>query len=181
MSIVNKPSLVEHTTKIGGKDKTLRFLIMDAPKDENLHLYLKECKKLNVKHIARISEPCYNKAEAEAAGISVHEMYFEDGASPPEPIINKWLALVNSVFGENASGGNNEEAPCIAIHCVAGLGRAPVLVAIALIEYGMDAISAVTFIRQKRRGAINAIQLGYLENYVPKKKLAPSGCGCTIM
>ncbi len=28
--------------------------------------------------------------------------------------------------------------------------RAPVLVAIALIEYGMDAISAVTFIRERR-------------------------------
>jgi hypothetical protein len=31
--------------------------------------------------------------------------------------------------------------------------RAPVLVAIALIEYGMDAISAVTFIRERRYGA----------------------------
>jgi len=30
------------------------------------------------------------------------------------------------------------------------LHRAPVLVAIALIEYGMDAISAVTFIRERR-------------------------------
>jgi hypothetical protein len=28
--------------------------------------------------------------------------------------------------------------------------RAPVLVAIALIEYGMDAVSAVTLIREKR-------------------------------
>jgi hypothetical protein len=32
-----------------------------------------------------------------------------------------------------------------------------------------------------RRGAINAIQLGYLENYVPKKSSAPEGCGCVIM
>jgi hypothetical protein len=83
--------------------------------------------------------------------------------------------------------------------------RAPVLVAIALIENGQDALTAVSFIRQKRydcvvryqslrttkkklpslivcrRGAINAIQLGYLENYVPKSKLAPKGCGCAIM
>jgi hypothetical protein len=72
MSFVNKPSLIEHSARIGGKDKNLRFLIMDAPKDENLHLYIKECKKLNVKHIARISEPCYDKSEAEAAGITVH-------------------------------------------------------------------------------------------------------------
>lgn len=42
---------------------------------------------------------------------------------------------------------------------------APVLVAIALIQNGMDSVSAVTLIREKRRGAINAVQLAYLEDY----------------
>ena len=72
--------------------------------------------------------------------------------------------------------GNDK--PCIAVHCVAGLGRAPVLVAIALIEYGLDPISAVTLIREKRRGAINAVQLAYLESYKPNRS---SGKKCTIM
>ena len=63
-AITNKPSLIEY-----GK---LKFLIMDAPKENNLHLYLKECKKANVKHIGRISEPSYSKDEVEAAGISLH-------------------------------------------------------------------------------------------------------------
>ncbi len=48
--------------------------------------------------------------------------------------------------------------------------RAPVLVAIALIEYGLDPISAVTFIRERRRGAINAVQLNYLTDYKPIRK-----------
>jgi hypothetical protein len=73
MSIVNKPTLIEYNAKLsGGRERLLKFLIMDAPKDDNLHLYIKECKKLNVKHIARISEPCYDKTQAEAAGIAVH-------------------------------------------------------------------------------------------------------------
>lgn len=55
-----------------------------------------------------------------------------------------------------------QKSGCIAIHCVAGLGRAPVLVAIALIEYGMESLQAVEFIRQQRRGAINKKQLDYL-------------------
>jgi hypothetical protein len=38
-------------------------------------------------------------------------------------------------------------------------------VAIALIQNGMDSVSAVTAIREKRRGAINAVQLAYLEDY----------------
>ena len=61
---ISKPSLVE-----SGK---LKFLIMDAPKESNLHLYLKECKKNNVLHIVRISEPSYSKEEIDKAGITLH-------------------------------------------------------------------------------------------------------------
>merc|ERR1739838_1094487 len=64
-----------------------------------------------------------------------------------------------------------EPGCCIAVHCVAGLGRAPVLVALALIECGMKYEDAVQFIRQKRRGAFNSKQLLYLEKYRPKMRL----------
>ncbi|XP_053322141.1 protein tyrosine phosphatase type IVA 3 isoform X2 [Spea bombifrons] len=51
------------------------------------------------------------------------------------------------------------------------VGRAPVLVALALIESGMKYEDAIQFIRQKRRGAINSKQLTYLEKYRPKQRL----------
>lgn len=158
-SLVNKPSLIEY--------EQLRFLIMDAPRESNLHLYLRECKKYNVTNLVRISEPTYSKDEVEAAGIQLHEMYYPDGQSPPPEVIQRWLEVVFGCFDKPTA---REEKPCIAIHCVAGLGRAPVLVAIALIEYGFDPISAVTFIRGKRRGAINAVQLNYLESYRRTRK-----------
>jgi protein tyrosine phosphatase type 4A len=67
----------------------------------------------------------------------------------------------------------------IAVHCVAGLGRAPVLVAIALIEYAhFDPVDAVSFIRKIRRGSINEKQLQYLEQYSRQQK---SGCSCVIL
>ena len=62
--LVSKPSIIEWNK--------LKFMIMDAPKESNLHLYLKECKKNNVLHIVRISEPSYSIAEVEKAGISLH-------------------------------------------------------------------------------------------------------------
>ena len=102
------------------------------------------------------------------------EMHFSDGASPPPEIIEEWCDLVHTTFDTKAQG----ERPTIAVHCVAGLGRAPVLVAIALIEFGMDAMGAVTFIREKRRGAINAVQLSYLESYKPSKRKSGK---CIIM
>lgn len=57
------PSLVEW--------KKLRFLIMDAPKANNLHLYLRELKKHNVVCVVRVCEPTYPASEVEAAGMKV--------------------------------------------------------------------------------------------------------------
>lgn len=105
-------------------------------------------------------------------------MFFDDGASPPADIITRWRTLIHSTF-DNHDIKADPNKPCIAIHCVAGLGRAPVMVAIALIEYGMDAVQAVTLIRSKRRGAINAVQLNYLVNYKPAKP--SSGGSCLLM
>ena len=70
-------------------------------------------------------------------------MPFQDGHPPPTEIISQWLRLCNERF---RTGKEN----CIAVHCVAGLGRAPVLVAIALIEDNVAPAEAVKTIREKR-------------------------------
>ena len=46
-------------------------------------------------------------------------MHFSDGASPPEEIINQWCDLLHETFDKKVNG----DKPCIAVHCVAGLGR----------------------------------------------------------
>ncbi|WP_411025743.1 protein-tyrosine phosphatase family protein, partial [Salmonella sp. s55004] len=60
---------------------------------------------------------------------------------------------------------------CVAVHCMAGLGRAPLLVALALMEAGVPYTDAVADIREKRRGAINTKQLLFLEKYRSKDRL----------
>jgi protein tyrosine phosphatase type 4A len=163
----NQPALLQH--------KSLSFLIMDAPSQSNLRLYLQEMQRAHVKHVVRVCEPTYSKEIVEAAGIQVHDWVFPDGESPPAEVIERWLSLVDSMAAANE---RVEEAAnfAVAVHCVAGLGRAPVLVAIALIEHGMSALDAVSFVRMKRRGAINNKQLKFLEKYQPRRERRLDKC-----
>jgi len=160
-SVANKPSLVE-------RDSGLRFLIIDRPTAANLDAYLREFAAHKVSDIARAceSDAFYPRERVEAVGVRVHDLAFEDGTPPPAAVIAGWLKVCAGAFG--AKG--NAERRTVAVHCVAGLGRAPVLVAIALIEDGMEPIDAVDFIRKQRRGAINAKQLEYLQNSYTRQK-----------
>lgn len=66
--------------------------------------------------------------------------------------------------------------PCIGVHCIAGLGRAPVLVAIALMELGgVQPEEAIRYIRDRRSGCFNKEQLGWLMSYNKTRKQ-----GCSI-
>ena len=179
-TIGTKPTLVEKFP--------MRFLIMDAPTQSSLPFYIQEMKKHNVSEVVRVCEPTYMYgSEFSAAGINLHEMEYKDGTSPEKELIYSWLKLVEETFFSGRSScplSNN--GPCIAVHCVAGLGRAPVMVAIALVEFaGMDPVEAVSFLQSKRRGAINEKQLMYLSGYKKMYKsyaaIPDSGCKCSIM
>lgn len=98
-------------------------------------------------------------------------MPFKDGELPSPQVISQWLKLVvlhyHQVKACYANGEGGEEVvdpPCIAVHCVAGLGRAPVLVVIALIEFGCDPVDAVEAVRKNRPGALNKKQIRWLMN-----------------
>uniref|UniRef100_A0A7S0UHY2 protein-tyrosine-phosphatase n=1 Tax=Pseudo-nitzschia delicatissima TaxID=44447 RepID=A0A7S0UHY2_9STRA len=171
-TIGTKPTLLE----VGPK---LRFLIMDAPRQGNLHLYIKEMRKHSVTDLVRVCEPTYQTGELQNAGIAAHNMEYPDGHSPPRDAIDEWLKIVDkAIYGASEM----EARPCVAVHCVAGLGRAPVMVAIALIEFdSMDPVDAVTLIRRHRRGAINEKQLLYLEGYKKSYKSSGGEGGCCVI
>ncbi|XP_071074632.1 protein tyrosine phosphatase type IVA 1 isoform X1 [Dasypus novemcinctus] len=165
MARMNRPAPVEVTYK------NMRFLITHNPTNATLSKFIEELKKYGVTTIVRVCEATYDTALVEKEGIRVLDWPFDDGAPPSNQIVDDWLSLVKIKFRE-------EPGCCIAVHCVAGLGRAPVLVALALIEGGMKYEDAVQFIRhliffpsRKRRGAFNSKQLLYLEKYRPKMRL----------
>lgn len=158
------------------KDGSLSFLIMEQPKDATLSLYYRNFTDYNVKHVVRVCpEVTYDTKELERKGIDCHAMPYADGSPPPAEVLEPWLALCKSVGRDNRDK-SAAELTTIAIHCVAGLGRAPVLVAIALIENGMDYLKAVETIRAVRRGAINKPQVDFLRSY--EKRARKSTCAC---
>eukprot|EP00163_Fabomonas_tropica_P013063 TRINITY_DN2450_c0_g1_i1.p1 TRINITY_DN2450_c0_g1~~TRINITY_DN2450_c0_g1_i1.p1 ORF type:complete len:170 (-),score=22.63 TRINITY_DN2450_c0_g1_i1:75-584(-) len=150
-----------------------RFVITDGPTDANIATYVKEFQAQGVTTVVRACEPHYSTQPYRDAGFAVHELPFTDGEYPPEHVVDAWLDIVKQEL-ERAAQRNKGEQATIAVHCVAGLGRAPVLVAIALIEAGMEPLDAISVIRSHRRGAINAKQLASLENY--KRRSKPQCC-----
>ena len=53
--------------------------------------------------------------------VCVQDLAFADGSHPSKDVVQRWVSLVKSVFKSNKDA-------TIGVHCVAGLGRAPVLV-----------------------------------------------------
>jgi len=159
--LVNQPTFIERGN--------LKCVIMDAPSDANSSTYLKVLKGYNVTAIVRTCESTYSKDYFEENGVHVHEIPFPDGDPPSTEVIQEFLGVVDGVLKQKQG---------FAVQCVAGLGRAPVLAAIALIEReSMDPMEVISFIRSKRKGAINARQVKFLERYTPAKK---KGC-CSLM
>ncbi|XP_028638341.1 protein tyrosine phosphatase type IVA 1-like isoform X2 [Grammomys surdaster] len=134
MTRMNLPAPVEVTYK------NMRFLITHNPTNATLNKFIEELKKYGVATRVRVCEATYDTTLVEKEGIHVLDWPFDDGAPPSNQVVDDWLRLVKIKFGE-------EPGCCIAVHCVAGLGRAP------------------------RHGAFNSKQLLYLEKYHPKMQL----------
>lgn len=101
-------------------------------------------------------------------------------AYTPDSLVEEEVSISgSSLVGSEAGSSPASSTDCqqissvvkkttVAIHCAAGLGRAPVLVAIALVELGLSAQEAVGWLRALRRGAISAHQFAYLQQYEPR-------------
>lgn len=152
---------------------------MESPTEQNSAAYIQELKEHGVTDLVRTCEPTYSPEKFVAEGIAVHEMQFADGQEPPADTLAEWTKIINKRYN---SKDPTFEAGIVAVHCVAGLGRAPVMAAVALIEMsGIDPFDAVTKIREKQKGAINARQLKFLQDYKKTCKKASSGGPCCVV
>jgi len=147
----------------------MKFVISCTPRADNLQRWIELWNKEGVKNVVRACEPTYDVAELQAAGITLHEMEYSDGSSPSPEVIDRWLELVEHVFPRKGHA-DPDAGTAIAVHCVAGLGRAPLFVVLAFVERGMKNLEAVDFVRSKRRGSVNANQLEFFRGYKRRHK-----------
>lgn len=98
-----------------------RFLLLDAPTEKTLSHYIEPLKQENVKQLVRICNRHldYDAAELERqTGIRViDDIKFADGNVPSPENIENWLSLAEQA---------RQEGHTMAVHCVSGIGRAPV-------------------------------------------------------
>jgi cell division cycle 14 len=68
-----------------------------------------------------LNEPKYDKSYFIKNNIAHDDLFFVDGSTPPDEIVNDFFKITESHF-------STENPGAIAIHCKAGLGRTGTLI-----------------------------------------------------
>ncbi|KAI8614594.1 protein-tyrosine phosphatase-like protein, partial [Chytriomyces sp. MP71] len=147
-------------TLIDHPSMSVRVLITDCPPSEQLlrDEYVPVFEEQRVAVLIRLCEPTYDTSVVENAGVKVVDsMAFTDGSSPPPETLAEYRRLLDAL-----ASTNTDSRATVAVHCVSGIGRAPLFALIPLVDAGMEVTEAVEYIRQRRRGAFNKVQLAWI-------------------
>lgn len=140
--------------------KSQSFYISQSPSNENINQFITSIKKKNIKHVIRLCKSTYDFTLIENEKIKFYDIEIPDGSVPNKEIIIKWNNIIDSI----------NKSDSVLVHCIAGLGRSPLMVAISLINENMDPYDVVNLIRKQNPKSFNSKQLNFLVNYKSNKK-----------
>jgi cell division cycle 14 len=103
---------------------------------------------MGVTRVVRLNEEKYNKRIFTDSHIDHNDLFFIDGSTPPDNIVEDFLKVCDAHFSKDNAGA-------IAIHCKAGLGRTGTLIGLwAMKHYQISAEAFIGWIRIARPGSI---------------------------
>jgi protein tyrosine phosphatase type 4A len=159
---------------INDLSSNFRYVVTPSPDSNSIISYKNFLLKNNVTTVIRLCDNAvkYDEEYLMSNGIKIVHIPLRDGDIPELDVIKQWLELI--IIEKSGSGA-------IAVHCRAGLGRAPLFVCIGLVKIGkMDEIDAVNLVRENIKGALNIKQINFvcndLKNVKFKYKNKESGC-----
>ncbi|KAL1492793.1 hypothetical protein ABEB36_010981 [Hypothenemus hampei] len=117
--------------------------------------YFSYFRRHKVSTIIRLNTKAYDANKFTQAGFDHKDLYFVDGGTPSDRILNNFITIC-----ENAKGA-------IAVHCKAGLGRTGSLIACYIMKHWrFTAEEAIGWIRICRPGSI----IGHQQNWLQDKQ-----------
>ena len=135
--------------------KLLAFQGPESPKVEDDVFspdeYIEYFQKAGITMVIRLNERMYDMSQFTSHGIKHIDLYFDDGESPPEDVVQRFLDITSK-----------EPGP-IAIHCRSGLGRTGTVIGLWCMKHaGWDARAFIGWIRVCRPGSIHGPQQEFL-------------------
>ncbi|CAL8310198.1 unnamed protein product [Lota lota] len=114
--------------------------------------YFPYFRKHNVTTIVRLNKKVYDAKRFTDAGFHHHDLFFVDGSTPSDIIMQRFLHVCESTEG------------AVAVHCKAGLGRTGTLIGCYLMKhYRFTAPETISWIRICRPGSVIGPQQHFLE------------------
>lgn len=145
--------------KLEHKRYNINVHFSGTPTDESILEYIKYFKKNRIKTVFCFCELSYSKNILVKYNIDFYQLEIKDGEYPSYDVLNNFDNIINNIL-------SNKKDQNIFIHCKAGLGRAPLMLAYLMMSrYKYSGIRCIEEIRSIRRCAFNQKQLDWIIDF----------------